>query len=414
MDLMGAVGGGRAVLVVAVVAMIAAAGCVGGVADPAEEGDDGLDEEPPATNGAEDGGGDVMGAADDGDAIDADGDADDGGTPDGGAAEGVEGELEVHAIDVGQADATLIVGPEGTMLIDSGDWRDDGDAVIEYLENQGVERIDYLVTTHAHADHIGGHAAVIEHYETDRDGVGQVWDPGVAHTSQTYEDYLDAVEEHDVDLIEAREGDEIPFEGADVRLFNPPAESDSDDLHYNSTTVHVEHGDRAFLFTGDAEDDAEERIAAEYGDELSADVYQAGHHGSSTSSTDAFLDRVDPEATVVSSAYDSQYGHPHDEVLDRFDEYGIDTYWTGVHGTTVFVSDGETIGIHTQVDATTDPTAIRDESEADADTTEEAEERDAIERIAAEPWAVGQAPTAVAATTVPAATAATPAQGVAA
>jgi competence protein ComEC len=413
---MGTAGSGRAVLVVAVVAMIAATGCVGGIADPAGNGNDGPDGAPATDDGAEDGDGEVMGTSDDEGATDADGDADDGAAPDGGAADGVEGELEVHAIDVGQADATLIVGPEGTMLIDSGDWRDDGEDVIEYLENQGVERIDYLVTTHAHADHIGGHAAVIEHYETDRDGVGQVWDPGVAHTSATYEDYLDAVEEHDVDLIEAREGDEIPFDGGEARLFNPPAGSDSDDLHYTSTTVHVEHGDRAFLFTGDAEDDAEDRMTAEYGDELSADVYHAGHHGSSTSSTDAFLDRVEPEATVVSSAYDSQYGHPHDEVLDRFDERDIDTYWTGVHGTTVFVSDGETVAIHTQVDATTDPTELYDEPEADADTTDDAGERDVIERLDAVPWAVGQTPTAVAATatTATAATATTPAQGVAA
>ncbi len=274
------------------------------------------------------------------------------------------GTLEIHAIDVGQADATLLVGPEETMLIDSGDWRDDGDRVIDYLDEQGVDRIDYLVSTHAHADHIGGHAAVIEHYETERDGVGQVWDPGVAHTSQTYENYLDAVDEHGVDLIEAQAGDEIALaDGATV--LNPPADRESDDLHDNSLALRVSHGESSFLATGDAEEGAEQRMVEEYGDELASDVYHAGHHGSSTSSTPAFLDRVDPELALISSAYDSQYGHPHDEVLESFAERGIETYWTAVHGSVVLESDGEEFTIESGTDATTDPAGIEDEPPAE-------------------------------------------------
>lgn len=284
--------------------------------------------------------------------------------------------LEIHAIDVGQGDATLIVGPEETMLIDSGDWRDDGETVIAYLESQGVERIDYLVTTHAHADHIGGHAAVIEHYETEHDGVGEVWDPGVAHTSQTYENYLDAVEAHDVDLIRAQSGDEIDFAGG-TTVLNPPAESGSDDLHENSLAVRVTHGETAFLATGDAESETEERMVEEHGDALEADVYQAGHHGSSTSSSDAFLDRVDPEYAIVSSAYDSQYGHPHEEVLAAFDERRVETYWTAVHGSIVVESNGEEVSVEPETDATTDPSELREEPPVDeADETEGTDEEE--------------------------------------
>ncbi|WP_336363011.1 ComEC/Rec2 family competence protein [Halalkalicoccus salilacus] len=288
--------------------------------------------------------------------------------------ETAEGTLEIHAIDVGQGDATLIVGPEETMLIDSGDWRDDGETVIAYLESQGIERIDYLVTTHAHADHIGGHAAVIEHYETEHDGVGEVWDPGVSSTSRTYENYLDAVEEHDVDLIRARSGDEIDFAGG-TTVLNPPAESGSDDLHENSLSVRVTHGETAFLATGDAESETEERMVEEHGDALEADVYQVGHHGSSTSSSDAFLDRVDPEYAIISSAYDSQYGHPHEEVLAAFDERGVETYWTAVHGSIVVESDGEELSVEPETDATTDPSELREEPPVDeADETEGTDE----------------------------------------
>ncbi|WP_331235743.1 ComEC/Rec2 family competence protein [Natronorarus salvus] len=280
--------------------------------------------------------------------------------------EPVDGSVEVHMIDVGQADATLIIGPGGeTMLIDTGDWRQDGSGVIEYLEGEGIDRIDYLVATHGHADHIGGHAAVIEHFETEGDGIGQAWDSGVPHTSATYDRYLDAVEEHEVDLIDAQEGDEIPIEGVDVQVLNPPAESDRpDDLHYNSLSVHLAFGETAFLFTGDAEEDAEARMVDAHGDELAADVYHAGHHGSATSSTPAFLDSVEPEIALISAAYESQYGHPHDEVLDAFADRGIESYWTAVHGTVVIESDGSDLAVETESEATTDPLALYDESEA--------------------------------------------------
>lgn len=341
----------RVLAIVSVSLLVAVAGCggmgAGGTDTESEPNDDEAPDDPNERDEGDDEGGEGN----------AGGEADVGTTD-------PDGSLEIHAIDVGQADATLLVGPEGTMLIDSGDWRDDGERVLDYLDEQGVDRIDYLVSTHAHADHIGGHAAVIEHYETERNGVGQVWDPGVAHTSQTYENYLDAVEEHDVDLIEAQAGDEIDFAGG-ATVLNPPEERESEDLHDNSLTLRVSHGESSFLATGDAEGGAEQRMVEEYGDELASDVYHAGHHGSSTSSTPAFLDRVDPEVALISSGYDSQYGHPHDEVLESFAERGIETYWTGVHGSIVLESDGESFSIEPATDATADPEEMEDEPPAE-------------------------------------------------
>jgi competence protein ComEC len=287
------------------------------------------------------------------------------------------GTLEAHVVDVGQADATLLRTDEETMLIDSGDWRDDGETVLEYLDALGVDRIDHLVSTHAHADHIGGHEAIIDHYETEREGVGAVYDSGVTHTSRTYERYLDAVERHDVTLFEVRSGDEIPLDGAAATVLSPSAPV-GDDLHDNGVSVSIAVGETSFLFTGDAEREAESRLLEAHGDRLDVDVYQAGHHGSNTSSGPAFLDAVDPAVAVVSSGYDSQFGHPHDEPLKRFAERDIRTVWTGVHGSIVFESDGERIVVRTQVEATTDPLELNTAPEASADPTDPTAERFAV------------------------------------
>ncbi|USZ70283.1 ComEC/Rec2 family competence protein [Natronosalvus halobius] len=284
------------------------------------------------------------------------------------------GTLEIHHIDVGQADATLLIEPSGeTMLVDSGDWRDDGEQVIAYLEERGIDRVDHLVATHAHADHIGGHAAVIEHVETNGDGVGAIYDSGVVSTSQTYERYLDAVEKHDVDLFPVREGDAVDFGEAEIEFYNPPAEgpNDEDGLNDNSIVLSVAYGDVSYLTTGDAGRTVESRLVERHGDDLRAEVYQAGHHGSSTSSSSAFLDVVDPEVTVVSAPLESQYGHPHDEVLAAFSERGIETYWTGVHGHVVVTTDGESVAVQTERSGPTDGYVLLEEFSTDETETSE-------------------------------------------
>ncbi|WP_418281012.1 ComEC/Rec2 family competence protein [Halorubrum sp. DTA98] len=255
----------------------------------------------------------------------------------------VDGELAVHHIDVGQADATLLITPAGeTILIDTGDWRQGGDGVIEYLETHDIDRIDHLVATHGHADHIGGHDAIIEWAETEGDGIGTAYDSGVAHTSQTYERYLDAVEAYDVDLLIVEEGDELPIDGdVEALVVNPPEGDSGIDLHDNSVALVITFGEFRYITTGDAETAAEQRMVDSWGDELDADIYHAGHHGSSTSSTTPFLDAVSPETAIISSAYDSQYGHPHDEVLAAFADRDIETYWTGVHGDIVVTVTGD-------------------------------------------------------------------------
>ena len=294
-----------------------------------------------------------------------------------GEAPSTDGTLEVHNINVGQSSSTLFISPTGeTMLVDTGDFNDDGEYVLKYLRRNGIDRIDHLVVSHNDADHIGGNAAVIEYYETEADGVGAIYDPGIAASTNTYKEYLDAVEEHDITLYQTREGDSISFEGVSVDVLGPPEPYlENEARNENSIVLRLQYGGVSFLWTGDAEDGQESYLVKEYGDELDSTIYKAGHHGSSSSSSEALLDAVQPEAAIVSSAYDSQYGHPHEEVLQRLADRSIPTYWTATHGTIVLVTDGDGVSIRTQQDATTDPLLLRDEDPVAPGTTAAMEER---------------------------------------
>lgn len=291
-----------------------------------------------------------------------------------------EGSMEIHFINVGQSASTLIIGPTGeTMLIDTGDFRTDGKHVLSYLKEHDIERIDHLVVTHNDADHIGGNAAVIEYLETEAEGVGAVYDPGIAASTQTYEAYLDAIEEYDVTLYEVREGDQLPFEGVETRLLGPPDPYlDVDSRNENGIVLHLTFGQTSFLHTGDAEERQEEHLVEEYGESLNATIYKAGHHGSDSSSSTDLLNLVSPEVAVISSAYDSQYGHPHETVLERFGERSIPTYWTATHGTVVMQTNGSAVTVKTQAQAPTDPIAIRDGEPVEPGTTTPAEQRAVI------------------------------------
>ena len=287
------------------------------------------------------------------------------GTPDPGnetTTTPVNGTLEVHYINVGQSVSTLIVGPDGeTMLVDTGHYNDDGEYVLEYLQEHDISSIDHLITSHNDADHIGGNAAIIEYYETEADGICAVYDPGIAASTQTYAEYLDAIEAHDVTLYETREGDTIEFGSVDVDVLGPPEPYlENEARNENSIVLKLTHGETSFLLSGDAEDDQEEYLVDTYGSQLESTVLKAGHHGSASSSSGAFLDAVQPAAVVISSAYDSQYSHPNDEVLERLSERSIPTYWTATHGNIVLVSDGEAVSVQTQQAAPTDPLDIRD------------------------------------------------------
>ncbi len=256
---------------------------------------------------------------------------------DGGFYSYQEGELAVHFIDVGQGDSILIQLPEGeVMLIDAGP-DSSGVPVISYLKEQGIERIDYLVATHPHADHIAGMKSVIQEFE-----IGKVFMPKVTHTTKTFENMLLAIKEKGLKITTARAGVTV-MEADDLQLiFAAPCGTSYDSLNDYSAVVRIRYGNTACIFTGDAEAFSEEEML-DSGMELQADLLKVSHHGSSSSTIQEFLEAVSPEYAVISVGDENQYGHPHRETLDKLEEAGIAVYRTDQDGTVVFVSDSENI-----------------------------------------------------------------------
>lgn len=253
-----------------------------------------------------------------------------------------EGELIIQFFDVGQADATLLQGPDFNILVDAGHWQQND--VVPYLNEHDVEELDLLLLTHPHADHIGQADEVLEEID-----VQEVWMSGDSHTSATFERVVDAIEASDAGYHEPRAGEVFEISSLRIEVLHP--EELTGDLHEGNIAVRMVFGEMRVMLTGDAEE-REEDLMLERDLELDADIYQLGHHGSSTSSTSEFLEEMDPEVGVYSAAEDSQYGHPHDEVVERFDHMGIDLYGTGEHGTVTVEADADgEYEIETETDA---------------------------------------------------------------
>ena len=243
--------------------------------------------------------------------------------------------LEVHYLDVGQGDATLIVCGDGAMLIDAGNnsW---GDDVRDYLEYQGVEDLDYVIGTHPDADHIGGLDVVMEAFDC-----GTVIMPDYEKETKTYEEVIDVMNQKGLELTLPQVGTVYELGEAAFTIVAPQGDY-GDNANDYSVGILLEHGENRFLFTGDAEEDSEADMLNS-GIDLSADVFKAAHHGSRTANTEAFLERVDPGYVVISCGEGNSYGHPHAEVLNRLREMGIKVFRTDEEGTITATSDGSSI-----------------------------------------------------------------------
>lgn len=247
------------------------------------------------------------------------------------------GQLEVHFIDVGNADCILVRQGSASMLIDAGE-KGDADTILEYLQRQGVERLNIVIATHPHADHIGSMARVIRALPIDTFLMAYM-PQSATPTSAVYLSMLQALDEKQVSVRQAQPGDTLSLGEAQVQILAPLEQSN--DPNNMSVVSRVVYGERRFLFMGDAETPVEQALL-ERGTELSADVLKAGHHGSRTATSEAFLKRVAPTYAVLTCGKGNSYGHPHKETLQLLEKYNVTTLRSDVEGDIVFVTDGHT------------------------------------------------------------------------
>jgi beta-lactamase superfamily II metal-dependent hydrolase len=243
--------------------------------------------------------------------------------------------LTIAFVNVGQGDSILVILPNTkTLLIDGGERESSGKA-LAILREHGLSHIDVVVATHPHADHIGGLIDVIKNVD-----VGQVLDSGQVHTTQTFEDFLDAIEMKQIPLESVREGDSINLDPTvKIDVLNPSVSLpdgafNEAEFNDNSVVLKLTYREFSLLLTGDMQGTNEERLVSENGTALDAEVLKAGHHGSRTSSSSPFLNAVMPEVVIISLGARNSYGHPHQEALDRISAAGTEhLFRTDVDGT---------------------------------------------------------------------------------
>lgn len=239
--------------------------------------------------------------------------------------------LYVHYIDVGQGDSELVCCNGEYMLIDAGE-PDASDAVLEYLDRHGIDKLDYLVCTHSHSDHCGGLDAVVESLE-----IGTVFTSPYAGDSPSYEIFTDAVYGAGLELTVPELGESYRLGEASFSFIGPV--EDYDNTNDDSLVMRLEYGDTSFLFTGDMTAKAEKDLIND-GASLRCDVLKVGHHGSSGSSCYQFLYEAQPSIGVISCEKGNSYGHPHEEALSRLNDADVTVYRTDLEGSIVIFSDG--------------------------------------------------------------------------
>lgn len=252
-------------------------------------------------------------------------------------AQPLDDEIRVTVLDVGQGDSIFIQLPdERCMLIDAGE-REYGDDVADYISSNGYKRIDYLIATHPHADHIGGMREVIKSFD-----IGEIYMPRVSTSTKTFEKTLKLIDDKGIDVHTAKNGVSILNEvNLNIQII-APCSDEYKELNNYSAVIKITYGNIKFLFMGDAETKSESEITAD----VSADFIKVGHHGSRTSSGEDFISRVGAEFAAVSVAEENDYGLPHKEIIEHWENSGTKVLTTKDVGNIVAQSDGQDLTVN--------------------------------------------------------------------
>jgi competence protein ComEC len=280
--------------------------------------------------------------------------------------------LTVHYIDVGQGDSEFLELPNGqTMLIDAGN-PENGSQIVSYIKELGHNKIDYLIATHPHADHIGGMATVVNSLD-----IGSVYMPKVSTNTKTFEGLLTAIQNKGLKVNTAKSGINLLKSGNLNIDIIAPCGTSYDDLNQYSAVLKVTYGANKFLFTGDAGAESEAQITAD----VSADVLKVGHHGSSTSTSQAFLNKVNPKYAIIEVGAGNSYGHPAAATISKLQNIGATIYRTDNDGTIIFTSDAKTITVNKKASTiqenappetnNTTSTITQDDSSSTADSSDD-------------------------------------------
>lgn len=236
--------------------------------------------------------------------------------------------LRVYCLDVGQGDSILITNNNKTMLIDAS-TNEMGSRVVKYLNDLGIKKIDYLVGTHPHEDHIGGLDNVIKNFD-----IGTIYMPNVVATTKTFEEVIDAISAKKLKVTSPKTGDKFTVGNAECEVMS--IRNDKDDYNNCSIVIKMDFNNVSYLFTGDAEESVESSRKWPH-----IDVLKVGHHGSNTSSSKNFLKQIKPEVALISVGQGNTYGHPTQATLKRLSNIGAKIYRTDENGTILLIEKVE-------------------------------------------------------------------------
>jgi beta-lactamase superfamily II metal-dependent hydrolase len=263
--------------------------------------------------------------------------------------------VSIYFLDVGQGDSSIIITPDDrVVMIDSGP---NESLILRYLQNFGISHIDLLIATHAHADHITGMDKIIAKYKPKA-----FIDPGIPHTTTTYERMISAVDKYNIDYYEGISR-KINL-GSLTFTILPPANPliGGSELNNNSVVVRLDFKDFSCLFTGDIEKEREGQFLIKSGNSLNVDILKVGHHGSSSSSSPLFIKSIGPKIAVISCGQDNKYGHPHQETISLLQSLGIVVYRTDLSGTILIKTNGIDYQVYTEKESIRAPPVVKTET----------------------------------------------------